>query len=433
MERQERLKTDAEAAFRSALEAAEPDRLVAGWLRDHPGAVSPAGRTLVIAVGKGACSMVSGAMEVLPVRPEEVLVVTKDGHGAACPAGVTVLESGHPRPDARSLDAGAAILDRVEALGPRDGLLLLVSGGASALADVLPPGLDPEDWFRANAALVGAGLPIQAINAVRKHCSLLKGGQLARAAAPAEVTALLLSDVVGDDPAVIGSGPAAPDPTTYADGLAFLPEMPDFPPSLRMHLEAGRAGTHAETPKSGELGNSRNVVVGNNRSALEAAADALRRRGYEPLILTSRLQGEARQAARALASVALEAADSGTPLAAPAALLWGGETTVTLGADPGEGGRSQEMALAMAGDFDGIPGVGALCAGTDGTDGPTEAAGGWVDGATRERAAQAGRSIGEALDGHNSGAVLELLNDRLVTGPTGTNVMDLNILLVAQG
>ncbi|HKJ89447.1 MAG TPA: glycerate-2-kinase family protein, partial [Gammaproteobacteria bacterium] len=253
MSGREGLKADAEAAFREGLAAADPGRAVSAWLHAHPGIAASPDRTLVVAVGKGACAMAAGALEARGLPPAHVLVVTKDGHGTLCPEGVELREAGHPRPDVRSLAAGEVILERAASLGAGDELLLLVSGGASALAEALPAAIEPEDWFAANDALVGSGLPIQAINAVRKHCSLLKGGQLARAAAPARVTALLLSDVIGDDPAVIGSGPAAPDPTTYADALDAVKGVTGFPPAIRAHLEAGQNGAHPETPKPGEL------------------------------------------------------------------------------------------------------------------------------------------------------------------------------------
>ncbi|MEF8792968.1 glycerate kinase type-2 family protein [Thiohalorhabdus sp.] len=426
------LKADAEAAFQAALAAAEPGRRVTEWLKTHAGAVRPEGRLAVIAIGKAACAMISGALAVRDTDPGEVLVVTKDGHGDECPADVRVVASGHPRPDSRSLDAGEEVLRRVHGLGADDELLLLVSGGASALAEALPSDIPPEDWFAANEALVGGGLTIHAVNAVRKHCSRLKGGRLAEAAAPARVTALLLSDVVGDDPAVIGSGPAAADPSTFGDALEVLAGLPRFPNSLRAFLERGDAGKVAETPKPGNLAGVRNAVVGNNRLALDAAGEELASRGYQPMPMTSRLQGEAKEVARVLAAVGLDSRKGSRPVAPPAAFLWGGEATVTLGPSPGEGGRNQEMALAMAGDLAGAGGIGALCAGTDGTDGPTDAAGGWVDGTTCQRLAESGSSLKRVLARHDSGTALASLDDRLITGPTDTNVMDLTFLLVAR-
>ncbi|HKJ70255.1 MAG TPA: DUF4147 domain-containing protein, partial [Gammaproteobacteria bacterium] len=374
MPREDPLKSDAEAALRAALAAADPGPRVREWLEGHAEVARPRGRLAMIAVGKAACAMAAGALAARSAEAGDVLVVTKDGHAGDCPSGAgRVLEAGHPTPDGRSLAAGEDILRRVEALGADDELLLLVSGGASALAEALPGGIPPDDWFAANRALVGGGLPIGAINAVRKHCSRLKGGRLGEAAAPAAVTALLLSDVIGDDPAVIGSGLAAPDPSTFAEALGAAEGLADLPDSVRAHLGRGASGEAGETPKPGALGHARNVVVGSNRGALEAAADELEGRGYRAWLMTTRLQGEARHAARALAAVALECRVSGHPGPAPAAFLWGGETTVTLGPEPaGQGGRSQELALAMAPDLAGEAGIGALCAGTDGTDGPGE-------------------------------------------------------------
>lgn len=426
------LNTDAEAAFHAALAAAEPGRRVREWLEARPEAACPEGRLAVIAVGKAACAMASGALAVRDPDPWDVLVVTKDGHADSCPSVGRVLESGHPTPDQRSLAAGEEVLERVFGLGADDELLLLISGGASALVEALPTEIPPDDWFVANEALVGGGLSIHAVNAVRKHCSRLKGGRLAEAAAPAPVTALLLSDVIGDDPAVIGSGPAAPDPSTFGEALDAVSGLADFPESLRRFLKEGASGTIPETPKPGPWGRGSNEVVASNRLALEAAGRELEKRGFQAMAMTSRLQGEAKEAARALAAVALESRAASRPAAPPAAFLWGGETTVALGPSPGEGGRNQELALAMAEDLAGTDRVGALCAGTDGTDGPTEAAGGWVDGATFRRAREAGRPVEQAVANHDSGTTLAALGDRLVTGPTGTNVMDLALVVVAS-
>jgi glycerate-2-kinase len=385
---------------------------------------------MVAAVGKAACPMVTGALAERAVEAGSALVVTKEGHGQACPREMTVLEAGHPTPDRRSLLAGEELLRRVAELGEGDELLLLVSGGASALAEVLPAGIPEEAWFAANRALVGGGLPIAAINAVRKHCSRLKGGQLARAASPARVTTLLVSDVIGDDPAVIGSGPTAPDPSRFEEAREVAARVADFPAAIKEFLAKGAGGELAETPKPGELEHVTQAVVASNRQALQAAAAYLAGRGWRSWILSSRLQGEARSVARALAAVALETAESGNPVQPPAALLWGGETTVTLGPEPGEGGRSQELALALGEDLAASNRIGALCAGTDGTDGPGEAAGGWVDGTTVERSRRLGYPVPRALDRHDSGGLLARLGDQIVTGPTGTNVMDLVVLLV---
>jgi glycerate-2-kinase len=418
----------ARAALDAALAAADPEPAVRRWLREHPDRVRPAGRLVVMAVGKAAAAMARGALAERAA--ERCWVVTKDGHAQAAPADCTVRETGHPLPDGRSLAAGAELRALAEGLGEGDELLLLVSGGASALAEDLAAGVEAADWRAANHALLASGRPIADLNTVRKHLSRLKGGGLARLASPARVTALQVSDVIGDDPAVIGSGPAAADPTSFAEAAAVAGAVDGFPEPVRAYLAAGARGDHAETPKPGELPRARNAVVASNRAALQAAATHLAGAGYRPLILTSRLQGEAREVAHAVAAVAQEAAAAGDPIPPPCALLWGGETTVTLGAASGEGGRNQELAVALAPELAGRADVGALCAGTDGTDGPGEAAGGWVDATTLERARTAGYPVARALADHDTGGLLATLGDRLVTGPTGTNVMDLALVLV---
>ena len=432
MQRRERLKADAEAAFRAALAGADPRPRVADWLRRHPGTAEPRGRLAVVAVGKAACAMAAGVLDARPQLADTGLVVTKDGHGAGCPEGWDLLETAHPRPDHRSLSAGAELLGRAGALGEGDELLLLVSGGASALVEALPEDIPAGDWFAASEALVGSGLDIEGINAVRKHCSRLKGGRLAAAAAPARVTALLLSDVIRDDPAVIGSGLAAGDASTFGEALALARSVPAMPATVIAHLERGARGELAETPRPDGLGGVTNAVVATNHLALEAAGALLGERGYRPLLLTSRLQGEAREVARVLAAVAMESRASGSPVPSPAAFLWGGEPWVTLSGEPGVGGRAQELALALADELAGAGPAGGLCAGTDGTDGPTGAAGGWADDSTRARAEAEGWPVADTLTRHDSGSLLEALGDRLVTGPTGTNVMDLMVVLTGQ-
>jgi glycerate-2-kinase len=418
----------ARAALDAALAAADPEPAVRGWLREHPDSVRPNGRLVVMAVGKAAAAMARGALAERAAHA--CWVVTKDGHAQAALADCTVRETGHPLPDGRSLAAGAELRALAEGLGEGDELLLLVSGGASALAEDLPAGVEAADWCAANHALLASGRPIADLNTVRKHLSRLKGGGLARLASPARVTALQVSDVIGDDSAVIGSGPAAGDPSTFAEAAAVAGAVDGMPESVRAHLAAGARGEHAETPKPDDLAQARNAVVASNRVALEAAATHLAGEGYPPLILTSRLQGEAREVARAVAAVAQEAAAAGDPAPPPCALLWGGETTVSLGPLPGEGGRNQELAVALAPELAGWTGIGALCAGTDGTDGPGEAAGGWVDHTTRDRAHKMDYPVAEALADNDSGGLLAALGDRLVTGPTGTNVMDLTLVLI---
>ena len=282
--------------------------------------------------------------------------------------------------------------------------------------------------------LLAAGATINELNAVRKHLSALKGGQLARAAAPAPVVALLLSDVIGDPLDVIASGPTAPDPTTFADALDVLDRFGlrgRVAASVRAHLEAGGAGRVAETPKPGDraLRVVTNRVIGNNGLVVDAAQREAERLGFPSRVLTGRLQGEAREVAGAFATVLREAAASGQPVARPACLIAAGETTVTV-RGPGRGGRCQEFALAVVEPVAGVDGVVVLAAGTDGSDGPTDAAGAIVDGTTLDRARREGLSPQEALATNDSHGFFSRLGDLVVTGPTGTNLMDLYVGLV---
>ena len=345
------------------------------------------------------------------------------------------LIAGHPVPD----EAGRRAADEVEALarglGADDLLVLLISGGASALLPAPVEGLTLDDKARTTSVLLRAGAAIGELNAVRKHLSRLKGGGLARAAAPARIACLALSDVVGDDPSTIASGPAAPDPTTYATALEVLDrkrvrEM--VPAAVRRHLEAGAQGERPETPKPGDPLFRRVAfsVVGSNRLSLAAAAVEARRQGMRPLVLTTRLEGEAREVARALVAVLRECVEEGRPAAPPACLLAGGETTVTV-TGAGRGGRNQELVVAAAeplADFP-VPGLVASLA-TDGIDGDSDAAGGVADSSTLARAEALGLAPPSAFLAENdSRSFLGPLGDLLVTGPTGTNVMDLTALV----
>ncbi len=345
------------------------------------------------------------------------------------------LLAGHPVPD----EAGRRAADEVEAvahsLGPDDLLLLLVSGGASALLPAPAEGLTLDDKARTTSALLRAGATITELNAVRKHLSRLKGGGLARAAAPARIACLALSDVVGDDPSTIASGLAAPDPTTYQTALEVLERKgirQTVPASIRRHLEAGARGERPETPKPGDRLFRRVafVVVGSNRLSVAAAAREARRQGLRPLVLTTRLEGEAGEVARALAAMLRECVEEGRPAPPPVCLLAGGETTVTVKGG-GRGGRNQELVLTAAQPLAAFP-VAAVIASlaTDGIDGNSDAAGGVADDRTLARARELGLAPPSAFLGENdSGSFLGPLGDLIVTGPTGTNVMDLTVLV----
>ena len=305
---------------------------------------------------------------------------------------------------------------------------MLVSGGASALLPLPAEGLTLADKQATTSLLLACGATIHEINAVRKHMSAIKGGRLAAAAAPANYS-LILSDVVGDDLDVIGSGITAPDRSTFADALAVLDKYGlrgRVPAAVRHHLEAGRV----ETPKPDDpsFERTRNIIVGSNRIALEAGADKAVELGYAPLILSSVIEGEAREVAIVETAIAKEVRSSGNPIAPPACLLFGGETTVSLRGS-GKGGRNQELALAAAVRIAGVDGIALLSGGTDGTDGPTDAAGGVVDSDTANSDGTRAAAL-EALANNNSYECLDAMNSLVRTGPTGTNVADVQVILV---
>jgi glycerate 2-kinase len=345
------------------------------------------------------------------------------------------LLAGHPVPD----EAGRRAADEVEALvrglGEHDLLLLLVSGGASALLPAPVEGITLADKAQTTSALLRAGATIGELNAVRKHLSRLKGGGLVRAAAPARVACLALSDVVGDDPSTIASGLAAPDPTTYATAVDVLKRKGVWeaaPAAVRRHLEAGARGQRPETPKPGDplFRRVAFAIVGSNRLSVEAAAGAARRQGLRPLVLTTRLEGEAREVARTLTAVLRECVENGRPAPPPVCLLAGGETTVYV-TGSGRGGRNQELVLAAAEPLATFP-VPAVVASlaTDGIDGNSDAAGGVADDRSLARAAALGLASPSAfLAANDSRSFLGPLGDLIVTGPTGTNVIDLTVLL----
>jgi len=384
-----------------------------------------AARVVVLGCGKAAGAMARAVEAALAPRIAAGLVVVKDGYRAPTRV-VEVAEAGHPVPDARGVRAAARLLELARAAGPDDLVLVLVSGGGSALAVAPAPPVTLEDKQAVTRLLLAAGATIDELNAVRKHLSLLKGGQLARAAAPAPVLALILSDVVGDRVDVVASGPTAPDPTTFADALAVLERRgvrPRVPPTVLARLEAGAAGAIPETPKPGDPLFDRvlNLVVGDNALVLAAAADAARALGYAPHVLTRTLTGEARAVARRLVAEA-------RALAGPACLLAGGETTVTV-RGAGRGGRCQEFALAAALELAPDDALVVLAAGTDGTDGPTDAAGALVDAGTVARGRAAGQDARRALEDNDAYTFLRAAGDLLETGPTNTNLLDIYLLL----
>jgi hydroxypyruvate reductase len=435
------LRVVARAILDAAIAAGDARRLTRDALEASPAGVGgrgraglgDAGQVIVVGAGKASGAMVAAAEDVLAGRIAAGLVAVKEGHGSG-PGRVRVVEAGHPLPDARGEAAATEILRLAADAGAGDLVLCLWSGGGSALTPAPVPGLGLADKQRVTRLMLEAGATINDLNAVRKHLSRLKGGQLARAAAPATVVSLLLSDVIGDPLDVIASGPTAPDPTTFADALGALDRFglrSGLPAAAREHLEAGARGERAETPKPGDplFDRVTNRVIGNNELLVSAAAAEARRQGYAPLVLTRSLQGEAREVARAFVAVLEEVARSARPVARPACVIAAGETTVTL-RGPGRGGRCQEFGLALAERLADVPDTVVLAAGSDGTDGPTDAAGVVVDSTTTARARARGLDGHAALAANDAYPFFAALGDLIRTGPTGTNLMDLYVGLV---
>jgi hydroxypyruvate reductase len=429
------LRRDALQIFRAALAASDAGNAVRRHFtrsasRVHAGEyefdLKSCERVLLVAVGKAAVPMASAVREVLGDLVRDSLVITKHGHRGAF--DFPCWETGHPVPDEAGFQAALAVREFVSHCTERDLVMAAISGGASALLPAAAPPLKLQSKQDATELLLKAGADIGELNAVRKHLSFLKGGRLAALAAPATVIGLLLSDVIGDRLDVIGSGLTAPDPTSFRDALAVLDryelrERVDR--SVLNHLLNGSASRIDETPKPGDpiFERVHNVVVGSNRLALAAAAQEAQALGYRPRILSSDLQGEARMQAKDMV------AELGGELG-PACVLAGGETTVTV-RGAGKGGRNQEFALAAAIELRGIPNLALLSAGTDGTDGPTDAAGAIALGDTVDRAAALGMSAETYLSENDSYPFFDRLDDLVRTGPTGTNVMDVCVLLTA--
>ena len=425
-----RRRAAARAIFDSALAAAAVRPLV---LRALAAVTPPAGRVVVVGAGKASGAMASAVEDAWGERVAGGLVVVKDGHLAET-RRVQLVEAGHPVPDERGSAAARDLLALALGAGADDLVLTLISGGASALTPAPAPPITLGDKQVMTRLLLAAGADINQLNAVRKHCSVLKGGQLARAAAPARVAALLLSDVIGDPIDVIGSGPTAPDASTFGEALGILDRFDlrqRAPASVRDRLERGARGEIAETPKPDDSIFARvvNVVIGNNQLVVDAAASRAAALGLAPYVLTRALHGEARDAARELVALGGEIAAGRGPVAPPACLIAGGETTVTVRGD-GIGGRCQEFALAAALELEGRDGLVVLAAGTDGSDGPTDAAGAVADDESASRARQQGLDPRAHLERNDSNRVFAALGDLVVTGPTNTNLLDLYLVLV---
>jgi glycerate 2-kinase len=407
----------------AALEAAKPEQAIGPHLP-----APPTGRAIVLGAGKAAAAMAQAVERHMAGRLEG-LVVTRYGHGAPC-TQIEVLEAAHPVPDAAGQDAARRILELAAGAGADDLVLCLISGGASALLSLPAPGLTLEDKRAVNRALLASGADIGQMNVVRKHLSAIKGGRLAAAAHPARVVSLLISDVPGDDPTVIGSGPTVPDPSTFKDAQAIIDRYRIDPPArVAQHLQAAAD----ETPKPGDprLEGAETIVVARPQASLEAAAAVARQRGLEPLILGDAIEGEAREVAKVMAGIALQACRHGQPAAPPCVLLSGGETTVTV-RGKGRGGRNAEFLLALAVQLRGAPGISALAADTDGIDGSEDNAGAMITPDTLARAEALGMDAKARLADNDGYGFFSALGDLVVTGPTLTNVNDFRAILVDE-
>lgn len=387
----------------------------------------------VLGAGKSAAPMAAACESILADKLFEGLIITKYGHAGRL-SKIKIIEAGHPLPDQAGCRASRQIVSRLQACGAEDLILFLTSGGCSALFTSPPDPIALPEKQKTIQLLLRAGAPIQDLNIVRKHLSLVKGGRSARLAFPATVINLVLSDVIGDPLDIIGSGPFFPDRSTFPDALEVLRKyhlVKKVPPSVPAYFRKGVRGLIPDTPKPGDVCFKKvtHRIVANNRVALEAAEKTARNLGFRTFRLSSQIQGEARELAKFYGAIAREMTQSHNPSGKPLCLSAGGEPTVTV-TGSGQGGRNTELALAMAIELDGLRNITFLSVGTDGTDGPTDAAGAVADGRTRIRALQKGISLEKHLQDNDSYSFFKKAGGLLMTGPTGTNVMDLHFLLI---
>ncbi len=434
--------TLAQDMLKAALKAVDPFLLITEQLRVENDRLLVHQQTFdlkryrhiyVVGAGKASGQMALAIERLLRHRIDDGLVVVKYGHGAPTQK-IRILEAGHPVPDTNTLIGGEEILRLAGKATKDDLVIVLLSGGGSALMEALPTPLSLDDLQKLNEILLGCGATIQEINTVRKHISRIKGGQLARAIAPATGLTFILSDVIGDPLDSIASGPTVPDPTTFKDAWQVLERyqlVERVPPRVLRYLERGLNQKLDETPKEDEafFKGIYNFVLGNNLRALSRAAQVAKNQGIKSLILTDRLQGEVQEIAKLLAGIFASSLENDLPVDSPGCLLLGGEPTVTL-KGKGKGGRNQEMALAVLTALGPRNKPFYFCSvGTDGTDGPTEAAGAWIDENTWQKVEQLGLSPDAFLAKNDSYHFFKALDQLIITGPTGTNVMDLIIFL----
>lgn len=419
-------KTLLTSIFNAAVAAADPEKTI----RNHLPA-KPKGRTIVIGAGKGSAQM-AAAFEKVWDGPIDGLVVTRYGYGAKCER-IEIIEAAHPVPDAAGLEASRRLLEKVRGLTADDLVVALISGGGSALLPSPAPGLTLADEIAVNEALLASGAPIAAMNTIRKHVSTIKGGRLAAAAHPARVVSLVVSDIPGDNPALVASGPTVPDTGSREDALASIAAYGmKLPDAVMAHIQSPAAD--APRPDDPHFAGNEVHLTASAGVSLEAAAAEARRQGIEAVILSDAIEGEAREVGGVHAAIAREVATRNRPFAKPVLILSGGETTVTLRAPidgiKGKGGRNSEFLLAFAIGIDGVDGIHALAADTDGIDGSENNAGAFADGSTVSRMRVVGVDAKAMLAGNNAWTAFNAVGDLFVPGPTGTNVNDLRAILV---
>jgi len=438
----EKMRTDARAIFMSGIDAVEPGSAIRRAVRRSGDRLEIAGRVYelsqfrhlyVIGAGKAGAPMAAAMEEILGDRLACGVLNVKHGHTLPLDR-IELVEAAHPLPDENGQRGSRRILDILTQAGRDDLVICLISGGGSALLPLPMDGLSLGDKQKTTDVLLSCGARISEINAIRKHMSLVKGGKLSKASHPATLVCLVLSDVVGDNMDVIASGPTVPDSSTYQECMGILAgyRIRDrIPETVVRHFEDGVSGKIPETPKQGDpaFRHVNNLIVGSNVAALEAARQTADGLGYHAIILSSLIEGETREVAPVLTAIAREVIRTGNPLPSPACIISGGETTVGIRGS-GLGGRNQEFALAGAMEIADESSIVMLCAGTDGTDGPTDAAGAIADSRTVSRALALGLSPGDYLADNDSYHFFDALGDLFITGPTNTNVMDLRIILV---
>ena len=436
------MRDDAVAIFHEGLQAVEPATAVKRYCRLEEDRLSINNWTFdlkkyhnifIIGAGKAAAPMTAALEEILGERITSGIINVKYDHVAELER-VKLIEAGHPLPDKNGRRGAEKILNLAKDAQKDDLVLCLISGGGSALLPLPFPGLSLKDKQETIKVLLACSATIHEINAIRKHTSMLKGGRLAQAASPATLVSLILSDVVGDDLDVIASGPSVPDSSTFLQCMDIFSKyniINKLPDAVVNHIQAGVKGEVSETPKDDDpvFEKTHNLIIGSNIETLMAAKHKAETLGYNVLVLSSMIEGETRHVARVHGAIAREIRKTGHPLASPACILSGGETTVTL-KGTGLGGRNQEFALAAAMDIAGNKNIVILSGGTDGTDGPTDAAGALADTTTIERAVEMGLNPQHFLANNDSYHFFQKLGDLLITGPTNTNVMDLRIVLV---